>query len=89
MYVQSTQWDTMASHYIKSPMEHDVCTEDQSYGDKHDVCTLYGTCGYMHMYLCAVKGGSTENQSRGTPYAWRVANEIQFHLHNVCTCIRV
>ena len=23
------------------------------------------TCGYMHMYLCAIKGGSTENQSRG------------------------
>ena len=64
--VESTQWDTMASHYIKSPMElYDVCIEDQSYGDKHDVCTSYGACGYMHMYLCAFKGGSTENQSRG------------------------
>ena len=23
-----------------------VCIEDQSNGDKHDVCTSYGTCGY-------------------------------------------
>ena len=25
----------------------------------------YGTCGYIHMYVCAVKGGSTGNQSHG------------------------
>ena len=50
--------------FHKSPMERYVCIKDQSYGDKHDVYTLYGTCGYIHMYLCAVKGGSTENQSR-------------------------
>ena len=31
-----------------------VCIEDQSNGDKHNVCTLYGTCGYIHMYLRAV-----------------------------------
>ena len=55
MCVQSTQY-TMASHYIKSPIEHDVCIEDQFYGEKR--------MGYMYMYLCAaVKGGSTENQS--------------------------
>ena len=44
-----------------------VYVEDQPYWDKHDVCTLYGTlyAGYMGMYLCAVKGGSTENQSYG------------------------
>ena len=49
----------------KSPMVHDICIEDQSYEDKHEVCTSYGTCGCIHMYRCAVKGGSTENQSHG------------------------
>ena len=42
-----------------------TCIEDQSYGDKHGVFTSYGTCGYMHMYLCTVKGDPIENQSRG------------------------
>ena len=23
------------------------------------------TCGFMHMYVCTVKGGSAKNQSRG------------------------
>ena len=27
-----------------------VCIENQSNGDKHDVCTLYGTCGYHIQY---------------------------------------
>ena len=40
------------------------------------------TCGYMHMYPCAVKGGSRENQSHGnSTCTWRVAKGIQFHLH--------
>ena len=45
-----------------------TCIEDQSNGNKRDVCTSYmgHACGSMHMYLCAVKGGSTKNQSRGS-----------------------
>ena len=46
---------TMASHYIKSPMGHDVqvCIEDHSYGDGHDACTPYGTL-HVHAatYTC-------------------------------------
>ena len=63
----------MASHYIKSPMGHDVqvSIEDHSYGDGQDACTPYGTlhvhaatckCTYT---VCAVEGGSIENQSYG------------------------
>ena len=64
-----------------------VCIEDQSNGDKHDVCTSYGTCSYMHMYLCAVKGGSTENQSRGNSTCMKSCqrNTVSFtqcvHMH--------
>ena len=64
-----------------------VCTEDESNGDRHDVhvCTSYGTCGYMHMYLCAVKGGSTEK-----PVTW----ELHMYEENIvsftCTqCVHV
>ena len=35
---------------------------------------------------CAVEGRSIENHSYET-HARRVAKGIQFHLHNVCTCI--
>ena len=64
---------------------HDVCVciEDQSNGDRHDVCTSYGTCSYMHMYLCAVKGGSTEK-----PVTW----ELHMHAENTVTftqCVHV
>ena len=37
---------------------------------------------------CAVEGRSIENHSYET-HARRVAKGIQFHLHNVCPCIRV
>ena len=78
----------MASHYIKSPMGHDVhvCIEDQPYGDRHDVCTSYGTL--QHMYLSAVKGGSTENQSYGNSTCTQ-KNTVSFtqcvHVHNSVT----
>ena len=82
------QWDTMASHHVKSP---DVCMEDQSYGDKHDVCTSHGT---LHVATCTCtyvqsKEDLQRTSQRETQHAWRVAKGIQFHLHNVCTCIRV
>ena len=91
MYRVHNAWDTMAAHYIKSPMEHDVYMEDQSYGDKHDVCTSYGT---LHAATCTCtyvqpKEDLQRTSHVGTPHAWRVAKGIQFHLHNVCTCIRV
>ena len=38
---------------------------------------------------CAVKGGSIENHSYENSTCRRVAKGIQFHLHNVRTCIRV
>ena len=61
-----------------------VCIEDQSYGGTN---TIYGTCDYMHMYPCAVKGGSTENQSRGNSTCMKSCqrNTVSFtqcvHMH--------
>ena len=50
--------------------------------------TMYVHCmrhaAHMHMYLCAQRTSHV-----GTPHAWKVAIGIQFHLHNVRTCIRV
>ena len=86
MNLQSAQWDTMPFHYIKSPMEHDICIEDQPCGGKHDVCTSYGTCTCTYLQS---KEDLQRTSHVGTPHARRVAKGIQFHLHNVCTCIRV
>ena len=68
MYVQSTQWDTMASHYIKSP---DVYIEDQSYEDKHDACTSYGTL-YAATCACTYVQSKEDLQE---PVTW------ELHMH--------
>ena len=60
----------MASHN-KSPMEHYVCMEDQSYRDKHDVCTSYGT---LHAATCTCTMCSQRRIYR-EPVTW------ELHMH--------
>ena len=86
----NTQWDTMASHYIKS-YETQCMYRRPILWDRHDVCISYGT---LHAATCTCtyvqsKEDLQRTSQMGTPHAQRVAKGIQFHLHNVYTCIRV
>ena len=55
-------------------------------GDKHDVCRSYGTL-HAATCTCAVKGGSSENQSRGNSTCTEICkrNTVSFtqcvHMH--------
>ena len=72
----------MASRCIKSPMEHDVCIEDHPMGTNTMYVHRMGHAA-MHMYQCAVKGGSTEKS---------VTWELHMHEENTVTftqCVHV